>query len=144
MHNKQLYSLGICKPLFIFNIFSIEDVIDYYKEGLHTPFHSSLPLQSFWLGDVSSSETSLLLSGTPPGTFLLRLSSQWGYLAASFMDSDGRVKHTLIEQVKTIFKKRKLIRRRLREAVIDFRAKPSSFLEWTTLFIIIPPLCKFL
>jgi hypothetical protein len=78
---------------------SIEDVIDFYKEGLHTPFHSLLPLHSYWLGDIGSSETSLVLAGAPPGTFLLRLSSQWGYLAASFMDSDGKVKHTLIEQV---------------------------------------------
>ena len=48
---------------------------------------------------MSSSETSLVLSGERPGTYLLRLSSQFGYLAASFMDADNKVKHTLIEQV---------------------------------------------
>jgi hypothetical protein len=55
------------------------------------------------VGDVSSADSVTMLNGEKPGTYLVRFSSQYGFLAASFLDQDLKVKHTLIEQTPTGF-----------------------------------------
>ncbi len=46
---------------------------------------------------MNGEEATEMLAGKPPGTFLIRFSSQPGFYAASYVDREGRVRHTLVE-----------------------------------------------
>jgi SH2 domain len=61
------------------------------------PFSSTLSFEPWFEGDISGSETTEWLSGQPPGTFLVRFSSQVGSYAVSFVTLDGEISHSLIE-----------------------------------------------
>ncbi|KAL6069950.1 Phosphatidylinositol 3-kinase regulatory subunit gamma [Balamuthia mandrillaris] len=77
---------------------TLEDIIDHYSVFLKFPFNSDLPRESWFHGDVSSSESEELLADHPHGTFLIRFSSRSGCFAASYKDGEA-IKHALIQAV---------------------------------------------
>jgi len=76
---------------------NLHELVDYYSIFLQVPFASEIPFDSFFEGDMSGSETNDSLVGHPPGTFLIRFSSQIGNYAVSFVGGTGQINHSLIE-----------------------------------------------
>eukprot|EP01117_Protostelium_nocturnum_P004468 TRINITY_DN1609_c0_g1_i1.p1 TRINITY_DN1609_c0_g1~~TRINITY_DN1609_c0_g1_i1.p1 ORF type:complete len:526 (-),score=149.64 TRINITY_DN1609_c0_g1_i1:77-1654(-) len=80
---------------------SIFDLVDYYRLYLVKSYVNFLPLESYFEGDMSSSEATEALSGSPIGTFLVRFSSNYpGSYAVSYVPPDSSVPcHGLIERM---------------------------------------------
>jgi len=55
------------------------------------PFSTALTHKPWFFGDVTNEEAEQLLAGQPQGTFLIRFSNTQGYLAASFVGTQGKV-----------------------------------------------------
>jgi len=72
------------------------EIVDYYSVFLEIPFSSPIPFESWFEGDISSQEACAFLTGTKPGTFLVRFSSKIGSYAVSYVSKTGEICHSLV------------------------------------------------
>eukprot|EP01117_Protostelium_nocturnum_P015430 TRINITY_DN5987_c0_g1_i2.p1 TRINITY_DN5987_c0_g1~~TRINITY_DN5987_c0_g1_i2.p1 ORF type:complete len:1175 (+),score=294.85 TRINITY_DN5987_c0_g1_i2:242-3766(+) len=79
------------------NFDSVGSIVSHYCNVLTTPYSSTLPKARWFQGDLTGEEASDLLRGNNPGTYLIRFNST-GHLAASYVDPEGFIKHTVITQ----------------------------------------------
>lgn len=75
----------------------LEEIVGAYQQLLRVPFSSSVNREPWFFGDLSGAETVGLLTGLPPGTFLVRFSAQHAHcLSAAYVDPSGDITHALI------------------------------------------------
>jgi len=80
---------------------SIQQLLSEYSYALKTPLDTELPYKIWFQGDLNSMESSELLQGMEPGTFLMRLSSsQSGSFVVSFVDPSelSTISHLMIKR----------------------------------------------
>ncbi|PRP81722.1 hypothetical protein PROFUN_10822 [Planoprotostelium fungivorum] len=75
---------------------SLDDIVAYYAPVLTSPFSSEILGASWFFGEMDANEADNLLRGQPSGTYVIRFSSQKGYLAGSYVDPEGQVAKCLI------------------------------------------------
>ena len=76
---------------------SLTEVIQQYSWALKQPLQITLPYEVWFQGDLSGEEAKDLLIDQPVGTFLVRFSgTQVRSFAATYVDTDSTVKHSLI------------------------------------------------
>eukprot|EP01114_Cavostelium_apophysatum_P018121 TRINITY_DN5537_c0_g1_i2.p1 TRINITY_DN5537_c0_g1~~TRINITY_DN5537_c0_g1_i2.p1 ORF type:complete len:1350 (-),score=354.65 TRINITY_DN5537_c0_g1_i2:24-4073(-) len=75
-------------------------ILAFYKNVLVNPFRTSLPRQPWFQGDLTGDESVELLTNQNPGNFVVRFSAQQpGFYAASYVDNQGKIRHSLIEPI---------------------------------------------
>lgn len=77
----------------------LEDILDAYKQLLVKAFSSTLSLnrEPWFFGDLHGTEAVNLLTGQPPGTFLVRFSAHHVHcLSVAYVDPAGDITHALI------------------------------------------------
>eukprot|EP01117_Protostelium_nocturnum_P008702 TRINITY_DN3118_c0_g1_i1.p1 TRINITY_DN3118_c0_g1~~TRINITY_DN3118_c0_g1_i1.p1 ORF type:complete len:903 (+),score=235.28 TRINITY_DN3118_c0_g1_i1:180-2888(+) len=77
---------------------ALEDLLHFYisHQVLKAPYTFKIANQPWFFGDITGEEAEAYLSGSPPGTFLIRFSMTPGCYAASFVGPDGLPKKGLI------------------------------------------------
>jgi RhoGEF domain/WW domain/SH2 domain/CBL proto-oncogene N-terminus, EF hand-like domain len=75
---------------------NLYEIVEFYNTVLKTPFQSQLPYETWFHGDIDSTQADKYLQGKKVGTFLIRFSSQPGYFAGSYVDENHQVGKCLI------------------------------------------------
>eukprot|EP01117_Protostelium_nocturnum_P009040 TRINITY_DN3242_c0_g3_i1.p1 TRINITY_DN3242_c0_g3~~TRINITY_DN3242_c0_g3_i1.p1 ORF type:complete len:1469 (-),score=523.21 TRINITY_DN3242_c0_g3_i1:34-4440(-) len=80
---------------------NLKDVPQAYPTFLKTPLLTPIPTSPWFVGEKSSDECARMFSSgnAEAGTYVIRFSSQPGCFAATYLDSEKRVKNALIENL---------------------------------------------
>lgn len=77
---------------------TILEIVQAYPSILKIPFISTLPMASYFQGDMSTEEAEECLVGEPPGSFMIRFSGDGHYCASFVARTHPILRHLKIEK----------------------------------------------